>query len=305
MLEYETKYPKRVFLFKGSKVVACAEASSKVPPPTKSPPTKPPPTKPPATKPPATKPPSTVKAKDTTCVGLHCAEDQDHVCSEGVELDFSQVSTNNLGGMGPKTGAQTIQWKRVAKINGKYIDIIAKSSDTNYRTVNMKDRAYGRATIKKFNGVYSPGVGSIGSAQAGTFKITFTLVDTASQKPVTAKYLPLTFYDVDGGKEILETCDADSWVLRTPSAMTATSHGKCFRHKAGQAEVDLPKNWNNLEVKQKRAAVTYIFKNKSSFQISYTTKYRHRVFLFKGSKDVACSKSSQNRRRFWSGRRRK
>jgi len=225
------------------------------------------------------------------------------VCSEGLELDFTQVSTNNLGGMGPKSGAQTIQWKKVAKINGRNIDLIAKSSDTNYRTVNMKDRAYGRATIKKFNGVYSPGVGSIGSAQKGTFKITFSLVDTASQKPVTVKYLPLTFYDVDGGKEILETCDAHSWVLRKPSAMTAISRGKCFRHKAGKAEVDLPKDWNNLEVKQKRAAVTYIFKNKSSFQISYTTTSTHRVFLFKGSKDVACSKASQQRRRFFSRRR--
>jgi len=277
-LKYTTTYEFRVFLFKGSKAVACADSTTTT---------------------------TTIKAiakeatiaKDTTCVGAHCVEDQSHVCSEGLELTLgpSQVSSNNLGGMGPMSGPETIQWKRVAKINGRSIDLIAKSSTANYRKVNMKDKKYGRAILKKFNGVYSKGVGSIGSAQAGTFKIKFTFVDTATQKAVTVKYLPLTFYDVDGGKESLETCDADSWILRKGSPMIASKRGKCFKHKAGKAEVDLPKDWNNLKAKEKQAAVTYVFKNKSTFEMTYATNYKHRVFLFKGSKDVACSKTSSRR----------
>jgi len=280
-LKYSTTYEHRVFLFKGSKAVACADATTTT-----------------TTTPPATTTTTTTTqavAKDTTCVGAHCVEDQSHVCSEGLVLDFSQghVSSNNLGGMGPKSGPETIQWQRVAKLNGRHIDLIAKSSNANYRNVNMKDKNYGRSVIKKFNGLYSKGVGSIGSAQAGTFKIRFSFVDTATQKPVTVKYLPLTFYDVDGGKESLQTCDAESWILRKGSAMKASQKGKCFQHKAGKPEVDLPKDWNNLQSKQLQASVTYVFKNKSTFEITYATNYKHRVFLFKGSKDVACSKTSR------------
>lgn len=263
-LKYTTTYERRVFLFKGSKAVACAETTTTTTP---------------------------AVAKDTTCVGAHCAEDQSHVCQEGLDLDLRKVSLNNLGGMGPKSGAQQIQWTSVAKVNGRSIDLIAKSSDSAYRTVNMKDPSYGRKTIKKFNGKYSSGpVGSIGSAQAGTFKIRFTFVDTLTQKPVTVKYLPLTFYDVDGGKESMGTCDAESWILKKGSKMSAKTSGKCFKHKAGKPEVSLPTNWNNLKSAQKQASVTYVFKNKSTFEMTYTTTYRHRVFLFRGSKDVACDK---------------
>jgi len=272
-LKYTTTYESRVFLFKGSKAVACAAATTTT-----------------------TTTPQAI-AKDTTCVGAHCADDQSHVCSEGLELDFTNghISSNNLGGMGPMAGPETIQWKRVAKINGRNIDLIAKSSNANYKNVNMKDMRYGRSVTKKFNGMYSKGVGSIGSAQPGTFRVKFTFVDTITQKPVKVKYLPLTFYDVDGGKESMMTCNADSWILRKGSAMTASTRTiqgkKCFMHKAGKAEVDLPKDWNNLQAKQKQAAVTYVFKNKASFEMTYTTNYKHRVFLFKGSKDVACSSS--------------
>merc|ERR1711907_277838 len=39
---------------------------------------------------------------------------------------------------------------------------------------------------------------------------------------------------------------------------------------------------------QKKGAVSYLYRDASEFDFSYGTSYEHRIFIFKGSKALAC-----------------
>jgi len=175
------------------------------------------------------------------------------------------------------------------------LDLIL-STDGTYKAMNWAFvfrmgwwRMTGKQFIAKYNGVHSvPGAGVVGSLKRGTYSVKFKVVYQEDQSPAAVPYMPMTFYDVDGNKERTGTCDAASAAVHRPTNIGGGCSGGCCNHSGSRFEVNTPSNWEALTSQQKGASVTYFFQDKSEFTFKYTTTYEHRIFLFKGSKVVAC-----------------
>lgn len=170
---------------------------------------------------------------------------------------------------------------------------------THYRNANFnyvwaKHRMTGKQFIAKYNGVHStPGAGVIGSLRRGAYKFRFTLLSTRTQRPTKVGYLPLTFYDIDGGYETTHTCDAVAAVTHKDGGLEggcskALFGRTCCKHKGFEKEIVSPSNWDRLSLDQKKGSVTYVFKDVSTFEFKYEITYEHRIFIFRGSKSLAC-----------------
>ncbi len=161
---------------------------------------------------------------------------------------------------------------------------------------------------EKYNGVQDgKNVASIGTLSTGTFSFTFHFT-YADGSDAVIDYLPLTFYDLDGGAENVATCDAVGEAVHKPNftcvddrdtkvyyPVNATCDDssecsgalKCFAD-AYPEEVQEPEDWADMNPEQKLAAVTYLFKGKSTFDMTYTTTKQHRVYIFRGSNELIC-----------------
>merc|ERR1719232_1006186 len=112
----------------------------------------------------------------------------------------------------------------------------------------------------------------------GDHSMTFNIVYSETQEPVVMTYWPMTS----------GSCYATSSVLHRQTAVRGDCSGGCCRHKGASYEVNTPSNWERLTNAEKKASVTYLFENKASATFDYSTNYPHRIFLFKGSKVLAC-----------------
>jgi len=204
---------------------------------------------------------------------------------------------NNLGGMGPRFGdPPVIHYRNVGALNSRSLDMIV-TTDARYKAANFNYvwrhgwwRFTGKAFIAKYNGVYKvQGAGVVGSLAPGKYAMTFSIVYSETQEPAVVPFWPMTFYDLDGNKEESGSCDATSSVLHTPTAVSGNCDGSgCCNHKGASYEVNTPSNWDRLTDAEKKASVTYLFMNKDKATFNYGTNYPHRIFLFKGSKVIAC-----------------
>lgn len=216
-------------------------------------------------------------------------------CNEGTVLKFdsSKVSVNNLGGMGPKKNdAEFIQWDDVGKVDGKSITLTAEATNSQYKDENKDYKMWGfyraQQFIKRWNGV-SSNVGCIASMAPGDFDVTFKF-KFEDGSPATVPLLPFVFYDIDGGKESTATNDADNAIIAQETTLSACkAKGYSFCHQAAQSEVDdADVDWDNLSKAQLGASITYIFRNKSKFNVRFSLSNEHRIFMFKGSKTMVC-----------------
>jgi len=226
----------------------------------------------------------------------------DEICKNGTVIDFHSRSIiqNNLGGMGPDTGEQKIHWKNIGKVNHRSFDLIVTTPDASYYDENAnlpsyKDR-YGRYImsgpefIHHHQGV-KHGAGTIASsAPEGNWTFHFNFVWSGSQKPAIIPLLPFTFYDIDGGVETTTTCDAHSSIVHKQSNLTGGCAGGCCKHtSATPHEIAEPDNWDEeLTKEQLQASVTYIMRNRSEFEFTWSQTYKRRIFFFKGSRVLAC-----------------
>jgi hypothetical protein len=215
-----------------------------------------------------------------------------------ISMHKNRVKTNNLGGIGPKRGpgGKVIWYTNVGKVSGKSIDLIVSAVGATYLNANKNYKRWGRSGrwfAKRFHGSLRPGAGSLGSMKAGTYTFKYSFVYSGSKKAAVVPFLPLTFYDLDGGKEYARTWDAEGVIASKPTSLRGYGcHRKgkklsCYANSA-RKEFGMPKNLEKLGSKAKRASVTFVFKGKSSFQMIYQTTYDHRVFLFKGTTALAC-----------------
>jgi len=222
----------------------------------------------------------------------------DEICAQGTTTSFyiGNLKYNNLGGMGPRFGdPPVIHYRNVGALNSRSLDMIV-TTDSRYKNANFNYRwragwwiMSGKQFIGKYNGVHSvPGAGVVGTLAPGQYQMTFSIVYSEDQTPAVVPYWPMTFYDLDGGKEHSGSCDATSAVLHRPTAVTGGCSGGCCKHHGASYEVGTPTNWDGLTDAQKKASVTYMFKDTSTAKFDYSTTYQHRIFLFKGSKVVAC-----------------
>jgi hypothetical protein len=234
--------------------------------------------------------------ENTQCQGSECIQQQ--VCASGTVTEFvlEHLKHNNLGGMGPNFhDPPVLHFSNVGEVDGRKIDMKV-TTGSEYKAANF---AYvwrygywsftGQGFIKKYNGVLrsARGTGTIGTLKPGSFKFNFNFIYSDDQSPATLKSFPMTFYDVDGGKESLGSCDATSAVLHTPTGMSGNCDG-CCKHQGARAEVPTLTNAHHPTASQKAASITYLFKDKDSVELEFTTNYPHRIFIFMGSKAIAC-----------------
>lgn len=156
----------------------------------------------------------------------------------------------------------------------------------------------GRAFNNKYNGEFRDGIVSVGSEKTGSFKFDFTFTFKDDNMPAVLPYLPLTFYDLDGkhayagGKsyEVAKTCDAEGVVVAKDTLIEKSfiDAAGCAVVHGGKKEVPIPDSWTHLAPMQKKVAATFGFKGVSKFTMEYTLNFRHRVFIMKGDKHMAC-----------------
>lgn len=222
----------------------------------------------------------------------------DEFCTTGTELSLSNPVINNLGGMGPGRGSEkVIKYKHVTKVqvDGVWTPVnLVISPDNAYYQANIHKSAYGQ-TGKSFIGKYNGGgprgrsdVMAIGSLAAGDFKFKFEFTDDKGT-PVVVPHLPMTFFDLDGSTRVngksyeeIKTHDALATLYVDGTSVTHSCADGICAAKGAKVEIEIPANFKHLTSKTKMAAITFFFKTTSSFEITYTLNWEHRVFLFNG-----------------------
>jgi len=221
------------------------------------------------------------------------ASSYDDFCTTGTVLSLTKPVINNLGGMGPGTGDNVIKYNHVTTVDGKPVNLIISTDDAYYQA-NKDKTAYsktGKEFISQYNGGGPRGrsdVMAIGSLATGAFTLTFDFSDDDGNA-VVVPHLPMTFFDLDGstrvgGKSYEEIETHDALAILTVDG-TKVTHGcvgdKC-KSEGAKVEIDIPANFKHLTSATKKAAITFFFKSTSSFDITYTLNWEHRVFLFNG-----------------------
>jgi len=226
----------------------------------------------------------------------------DLYCKTGTKLKLTNPFSNNLGGMGPTTtDAEEMRYKNVATVNGSAVNLVITTDGTYYAKNSVKTFRSGSYTqtgqsfISKYNGGGPLGrsdVMAIGSLDKGAYTFTFKFENDAGEA-VVIDNLPMTFFDLDGstrvrGKSYEEVVTVDAvaslYVEGTHVTHSCVNKGdvRTCSAQGAKVEVDIPANFDHLTAATKRAAITFFFKGKSSFDIKYTLNWDHRVFLFKG-----------------------
>jgi len=256
-------------------------------------------------------------------VGVECGGDP--WCTDAsptISLNLNSNSVNNLGGFRSQSDPAYIRWPKVAAFEGQDLDLIVEEvGGTGY--ADSRDYSWGGKTAATWandrNGDPYPGsgVGAIAVLKQGTYSFKFTLVahdpSGASRDEVTVNYFSMTYFDLDGDKEQLSTKSAVGMLAKTPDNSPPAQDEKIFEHSlsnspyikkwgcqddgaglkcmanAANAEISHPETndeWDHLRGDSRKAAVTFHFKDTSSFTMDYITTYPHRWFLFKGSKSL-------------------
>jgi len=235
-------------------------------------------------------------------------------------LNLDKPTQNNLGGMGPHADdLEQIRYDNVATIDNTDVHLII-TTDEVYHSANDGFEAKntnGNAFIAKYNGGGDGGrsdVMAIGSLAKGSFKFNFAFVDDNGD-PVVIPFLPMTFFDLDGstsrealGKsyEVVYTTDSAGIEGLEGSLVTAECLAGLCTANSAKKEINIPSDFNHMDPDTKKAAVTFFFEGKSSFDITYTLNYEHRVFLFKGQcideDEEVATQAPRSRKSLW-GRR--
>jgi len=213
------------------------------------------------------------------------------------EFAFSKTKATIRGqsdGLGMTGGWQL--YDCIIMMNDRCVNLkITNAVGSTYVTRNANRQ--GKAFNDRYNGEMEDGIVSVGSEATGSFKFDFTFTFKDDNTAAVLPYLPLTFYDLDGkplrsGKsyEVAKTCEAEGVVV-DKTTMISKSYmdtAGCAVVEGGKQEVPIPKDWTHLASLQKRAAATFGFKGLSKFSMEYTLNFRHRVFVMKGNRAMAC-----------------
>jgi len=230
------------------------------------------------------------KCQDGQTGGTNCSLDD--VCEQGVETEFFKMNIvhNNLGGLGPNFADPPImQYTKVATHHDRGLDLIVTASST-YKDQNWNyRRRTGQAMAAAYNGAEPGGAGAVFSMAAISFDVTFKLVWTDTQLPAVIPHWMMTYYDLDGNFETVNTCDAISVATFDKTTMQGPGcSAGCCTMKGAAREYQEPPNWDNLADYYKEDAVTFVFKDKSEAKFTYVNTRYHRMWFFKGSKALAC-----------------
>jgi len=236
-----------------------------------------------------------VKALETYCTGIECAraddeqccEDQSVLCSR-TELTLSNLTVNNLGGLGPDSGTDhTITYGNVFPEADVKVNLVIAVSGS-YRPKNS-----GRNGRKGSFGVLNVRSGY----EAG---LRFNLVNAITGAPETVPGFFFSIYDLDTGAtdgtgvEYVEVSGYRSYKTFETTEVLAepidASSGMFYGTTNGYG-FDNPKNFVNLTAGQKKRLVSYEFPHTDHFHIGFgaTRGKGGRNLYFRGASAFYCS----------------
>jgi len=211
-----------------------------------------------------------------------CAPEE--VCSKSVTMNTLTVSQNNLGGVGPDSGAEEIRYSNAAVVNGKAVDLVL-TTDGEFKSSkpakNGKSGAFGVLNVK------------CGSSVTVFMKV----VDSESGASVTLDAVSLTWYDLDEGKKekgraTITTCGSTGAMVSQNTELTVIREGDCSRATSSVAGTgkDNPKSPHTLDSLQLSRSLTLPFKQVSEWSstLSLDKGHKGRNFMFALEPSVAC-----------------
>lgn len=206
------------------------------------------------------------------------------VCDQSVKMNTLTVSQNNLGGVGPDTGAEEIRYSNAAMVNGKAVDLVL-TTDGNFKSPkpskNGKSGPFGILNVK------------CGSSVTVIMKV----VDSESGAPVILPAVALTWYDLDEGKKgkgraTVSTCGSTGAIVSQNTELVLKREGVCSTATSSVAGTgkDNPKSPHQLNSLQISRSLTLPFKGRSEWTstLSLDKGSKGRNFLFALEPTVAC-----------------
>jgi len=219
-----------------------------------------------------------------TCVEGAAECDPDEVCETAVTMNTLSVAQNNLGGVGPDSGAEEIRYSNAAVVNGQKVDLVL-TTDGTFKTgtaaKNGQSGAFGNLNVKCGTSV----------------TLNMRVVDSTTGAPVTLDAVALTWYDLDEGKKqkgraTVTSCGSTGAIISQNTELTHKREGDCqsFTSSVPGNGKDNPRSPHQLDSIQISRAVTLPFKGVSEFSstLSLSKAYGARNFLFSLEPSVAC-----------------
>jgi hypothetical protein len=193
-------------------------------------------------------------------------------------FSFKQVKHNNLGGLGPDTGAPTLVFGEA--LPG--IDLVV-SNITAYNAKDPSKNGFGG------NGAFA----QVNLFQDRAVGLRLNLVDAATGRPRVVNHVWLTMLDLDQGlsckaRSGVVTAGYSAYYLAPGSNLKVTSndgHTTGFQASRRGTGTDNPENAQTLAPEQMDRAVAFLFSNTSqiSLSLSLTQGFGGRNFMFAGA----------------------
>lgn len=221
------------------------------------------------------------QVNDKTC--HHCK-----TCKTSVNVDLTNVGSNNLGGQGPGKGAEEIRYKHALSVNGQSVDIVL-TAKTDFLLQDPKR-----------NGVEGK-IGRIAVTCGSSTDLEFKFEDSTTGEAVAVDNLALTFYDIDEGKkgrgrEGVSVCGPDEVYTMSDTELVPSKTGDCYGYASGTkgSGKDNPTDPSDLSAEQLAKSVTYTFSGKSTLKWQAEAgggcggKIKQRAVMFAFVPAVAC-----------------
>jgi len=217
-----------------------------------------------------------------------------NICTSSTKVDLSNVVQNNLGGLGPDSGAEEIRYKNAIDLDGRKVDVVLAAENT-----------YGTPK-SSVNGNSDGGFGVFTMRTKTSTNFKFSFVDANTEEPVGIKDLALTFYDLDQAKntrqqEKITACGAGEVYTTSDTELVHDNSGVChsFTSTTKGTGKDNPSLADDLTKTQAARSVTYEFHSRAtiSFSASISGKGKNpRPILFSFEPQVACGASDAEKR---------
>jgi len=211
-----------------------------------------------------------------------CAPEE--VCTTAIKMNTLTVTQNNLGGVGPDSGAEEIRYSNAAVVGGRAVDLVLTTDGTFQSSKPSK------------NGNAGP-FGVLNMKCGTSFTVIMKVVDSENGSPVVLDAVALTWYDLDEGRKAkgratVTTCGTTGAIVSENTELTLKREGDCTSASSSVAGTgkDNPTSPHQLTSLQVARAFTLPFKQVSELTstLSLEKGFKGRNFLFAIEPSVAC-----------------
>lgn len=206
------------------------------------------------------------------------------ICTRSATMNSLTLVQNNLGGVGPDSGAEELRFGNAASINERSVDLVITTNsayEPNKASATGVARGFGVINVK-----------------CGTeVTLLFNVVDSETGEAVALDNVALTWYDVDEGKRGKGRSTAmacgDGMLTSSTTELTTAKLGSCWSATSSVAgtKADNPETPFTLTRAHRQRTVTFPFSDVSSFSSTLNVEngYKGRNFLFAIEPGVACT----------------